>query len=113
MLQKLPIALQQVKARNNSENVLNEIRLIANSLYQLKEITKKGFNIENNTIFTNSKNNKTSKPHVLIFNLTNKIYLRRDEENIASSNLSIYYPWENIKNLIAIINSNKFCSNME
>ena len=34
MLQKLPIALAQVKAGNNSENLLNEIRQIVYSLYQ-------------------------------------------------------------------------------
>ena len=41
MLQRLPIALAQVKTGNNSENVLNEIRQIVYSLYQSKEITKK------------------------------------------------------------------------
>ena len=40
MLQRLPIALAQVKAGNNSENLLNEIRQIVYSLYQSKEITK-------------------------------------------------------------------------
>ena len=39
MLQRLPIALAQVKAGNNSENLLNEIRQILYSLYQSKEIT--------------------------------------------------------------------------
>ena len=41
MLQRLPIALVQVKAGNNSENLLNEIRQIIYSLYKSKEITKK------------------------------------------------------------------------
>ena len=41
MLQRLPIALAQVKAGNNSENLLNEIRQIVYSLYQSKQITKK------------------------------------------------------------------------
>ena len=41
MLKRLPIALVQVKAGNNSENLLNEIRKIIYSLYQSKEITKK------------------------------------------------------------------------
>ena len=40
MLQRLPIALAQVKAGNNSEKLLNEIRQIIYSLYQAKEITK-------------------------------------------------------------------------
>ena len=39
MLQRLPIALAQVKAGNNSESLLNEIRQIVYSLYQSKEIT--------------------------------------------------------------------------
>ena len=44
MLQRLPIALAQVKAGNNSKNLLNEIRQIVYSLYQSKEITKKVYN---------------------------------------------------------------------
>ena len=39
MLQRLPIALAQVKAGNNSESLLNEIRQIAYYLYQSKQIT--------------------------------------------------------------------------
>ena len=38
MFQRLPIALAQVKAGNNSESWLNEIRQIVYSLYQSKEI---------------------------------------------------------------------------
>ena len=44
MLQRLPIAFAQVKAGNNSENLLNEIRQIVYSLYQSKEITNKIYN---------------------------------------------------------------------
>ena len=44
MIQRLPIALAQVKAGNNSENLLNEIKQIIYSLYQSKEITKKVYN---------------------------------------------------------------------
>ena len=44
MLQRLPIALVQVKAGNNFENLLNEIIQIVYSLYQSKEITKKVYN---------------------------------------------------------------------
>ena len=47
MLQRLPIALAQVQAGNNSQNLLNEIRQIVYSLYQSKEITKK---VRNNII---------------------------------------------------------------
>ena len=41
ILQRLPIALAQVKAGNNSESLLNDIREIVYSLYQSKQITKK------------------------------------------------------------------------
>ena len=44
MLQRLPIALAQLKAGNNSESLLNEIRQIVYSLYQSKQITKKVYN---------------------------------------------------------------------
>ena len=44
MLQGLSIALAQVKAGNNSESLLNEIRQIVYSLYQSKQITKKVYN---------------------------------------------------------------------
>ena len=37
MLQRLPMALAQVKAGNNSEGLLNEIRQIVCSLYQSKK----------------------------------------------------------------------------
>ena len=47
MLKRLPIALAQVKAANNSESLLNEIRQIVYSLYRSKEITKK---VHNNII---------------------------------------------------------------
>ena len=44
MIQRLPIALAQVKAGNNSESLLNEIRQIVYSLYQSKQITKEVYN---------------------------------------------------------------------
>ena len=44
MFQRLPTALAQVKAGNNSQSLLNEIRQIVYSLYQSKEITKKVYN---------------------------------------------------------------------
>ena len=44
MLKRLPIALAQVKAGNNSESLLSEIRQIVYSLYRSKEITKKVYN---------------------------------------------------------------------
>ena len=44
MLQRLPIVLAQVKAGNNSESLLNEIRKVVYFLYQSKQITKKVYN---------------------------------------------------------------------
>ena len=57
------------------------------------------------SIFMNSENSKTSKPHVLILKLTNKLDLRMGKKVIALSNLSIYYTW---KNLRSSYNNNKF-----
>ena len=55
------------------------------------------------TIFINSENSKTSERHGLI--LIDKLDLRRGEKSITLSNLSIYYPSENIK---SSYNFNKF-----
>ena len=44
LLQRLPIALAQVKAGNNPESLLNKTKQIVYSLYQSKEITKKVYN---------------------------------------------------------------------
>ena len=57
------------------------------------------------TIFMNSDNSKSSKPHILKLKLTNKLDLRLGEKVIALSNLSIYYTWKNIK---SSYNNNKF-----
>ena len=43
-LQRLPIALGQVRASNTSENLLNEIRQTIYSLYRAKEVTTKLYN---------------------------------------------------------------------
>ena len=53
MLQRLPIALAQVKAGNNSESLLNEIRQIFYFLYQLIQIPKKVYNIK--STYNNNK----------------------------------------------------------
>ena len=50
MFQRWPVALVQVKAGNTSENLLNEIIQIINSLYQEKEVTKKVYNNITNSI---------------------------------------------------------------
>ena len=58
------------------------------------------------TIFMNSENIKSSKPHILKLKLTSKLDLRIGKKVIALSNLSIYYFWKNIKSLYN--NNNKF-----
>ena len=57
------------------------------------------------TIFMNSENSTTTKPHVLILKLTNKLDIRIGEKVIVLSNLSIFYTWKNIK---SSYNNNKF-----
>ena len=49
------------------------------------------------SIFMNSKNSKTSDPHRLLSNLTDKLNLKRADKYIALSNLGMYYTWKNIK----------------
>ena len=98
MLKRLPIALAQIKAGNNSERLLNEIRQIVYYLYRSKKITKMLYNniinsikasYKMDTIFINTENGRTSEYHVLLLNLTSKIDLR-SEKTVALSNVSIY-----------------------
>ena len=57
------------------------------------------------TVFLNSENSKTPKPHVLILKLTNKLDLRIGKKVIVLSNLSVYCTWKNIK---SSYNNNEF-----
>ena len=50
MLQRIPIALAQIKAGNTSKNLLNEIREIIYPLYDSNENTKKVYNNIMNSI---------------------------------------------------------------
>ena len=45
----------------------------------------------------NPENSKTSDPRRLLHNLIDKINLKRNDKNVALSNLSIYYTWKNIR----------------
>ena len=74
MLQRLTIALAQVKASNASEKLLNEIYQIKNSLSREKQVTRNVYNNVMNltkfykadlilSVFMNSKNSKPSHPH--------------------------------------------------
>ena len=55
MLQRLPIALAQVKRGHTSGNLLNKVCQIIYSLHQAKEITKNMYNNITNSSY-NSKN---------------------------------------------------------
>ena len=57
------------------------------------------------TIFTSTKNSKTSEPHRFKLDLTDKVNLKNPNKNIALANLSIYYDWKKIK---PECNNNKF-----
>ena len=92
MLQRLPIALAQVKAGNTSGNLLNEIRQILYSLYRAKAITKRVFNNIINSIklqkrrdaiLMNSENDKILDPHRLLLNLLEKTNLKVKDKVVA------------------------------
>ena len=53
--------------------------------------------IKMDTMFMNSKNSQTYKPHILILKFTDKLDLRRGENRISLSNLTIYYTGKKIK----------------
>ena len=52
------------------------------------------------TIFMNSENCKTSEPHRLLFNLADKVNLKRSHKYVALLNLSMYYTWKNIRKVM-------------
>ena len=56
MLGRLPITLAQLKAGNNSEKLINEIRQLLYSLYHSKKLTKKIYNNLINTIYKTANN---------------------------------------------------------
>ena len=45
----------------------------------------------------NYGNSKTSYPHRLLLNFSDKINLNRSDKYVALSNFRIYYTWKNIK----------------
>ena len=49
------------------------------------------------TIFMNSGGSKTSNTYRLLFNLSDKIILKRTDEYVALSNFRVCYTWKNIK----------------
>ena len=71
IFQRLAIAVAQVKTGNTSENLLCKIYYIMYSVFRDR--------------------------HRQLFNLFNKIKLKKSDKYVALSNLSIYYEWKNIK----------------
>ena len=53
----------------------------------------------------NTENSKTSEPHKVKLDLTDKLNLKNPGKNKALANLSIFYTWKNIK---SEYNKNKF-----
>ena len=49
------------------------------------------------TIFMNTENSKTNEPHKFVFNLSQRLDLRRSNKHVALQNLSIYYMWKNVR----------------
>ena len=69
MLRRLPINLDQLKAGNNSQKLINEIRQLLYYLSLFKKINQNNlqpFNqryLKIETIFTSTENSKTNEPH--------------------------------------------------
>ena len=59
-----------------------------------------------NTTLMNSKNSKTSDPHILLLNLTEKINLKRSDRYVTSSNLNLLNKWKIYKSHIRTTNVN-------
>ena len=76
MFKRLPIVLAQVKSGNTTENLLK--KYITNPLNLIKILYKK------DTMFMNSKNSKTSDPHILILYLSYKTNLKRSNIYVTS-----------------------------
>ena len=49
------------------------------------------------TIFINTENSKTNKPHKFALSLSQRLDLRSFNKHVALQNLSIYHTWKNIR----------------
>ena len=50
------------------------------------------------TLFMNTENIKTSEPHKIVLNLSQRLDLRSSDKHVALENLSVYYPWKKTVN---------------
>ena len=55
------------------------------------------YNLEMETMFTNTENSKANKRHKFRLTLADKLNLKDPNKNMTLVNLSIYYTWKNIK----------------
>ena len=92
MLQRLPIALAQIKEGNTSENLVNENQtnyiFFVSSKWNYQKVYNSLVNsikLKNrmDNIFTNSKNSKTLEPHRILLNLSDKMNLKRNDKYVA------------------------------
>ena len=87
MLSRLPVYLAQLKAGNNSNKLKNETRQLLSSLQRSKKLTKQLkvlltlFKDGNN--FMNSENCKTSEPHRVRLDLTDKLNLDLQKHGLS------------------------------
>ena len=59
--------------------------------------TRLGLNMIMETILINTESSKMIKPHNFVLNWSQRLDLKNSNKQIALQNLSIYYPWKNIK----------------
>ena len=73
------------------EQLLKKYIIICNTVNSIE--------LENrmDTVFIDSGNSKTHNPQRLSLNLLDKISLKRKDEYVVFSNLSIYYTWKNVE----------------
>ena len=85
MLQRLPIILAQIKARNTSKNLLNKTRQIIYSSYWANKINKR---VNNNIL--NSIHIQYKKDNIFMNS--------RNSKNIWSSSINTYFfRWSKLK----------------
>ena len=106
--------MKKLKAGNYSEKPKNEISQLLYSLYISKKKKKKKqknlqqldqhyLNMEK--IYINTENSKTNESNKFIYQFTDKLILKPQQQKDGLVNLSIYYTQKNIK---SAYNTNKF-----
>ena len=105
--------MKKLKAGNYSEKPKNEISQLLYSLYISKKKKKKQKNLQQldqhylnmEKIYINTENSKTNESNKFIYQFTDKLILKPQQQKDGLVNLSIYYTQKNIK---SAYNTNKF-----